>query len=158
MISNATQSVYFRTHQYTCSQTWDIFGHDVDMQDAAFTTINPIAGLVSHLTSALNTKSQDLQTLLPLEYCTCSTVEVSKYRKRRKITKHRLRSFSTFIQPTRLGRWIQLDHRPMGHGVNRLKAPRCAHHHEARSHFRCLRLDSLLSETKGSSTKKLLRR
>lgn len=83
------QSIYFRTHPYTCSQTWDIFGHDVDMQDEAFTTINPIAGLVSHLTSALsalNTKPQDLQTLLPLEYCTCSTVEVSKYRNRRKIT------------------------------------------------------------------------
>lgn len=164
MISDATQSVYLRTHQYTCSQTWDIFGHDVDMQDAAFTTINPIAGLVSHLTSALaalNTKFSRLANtaalgVLHMRYCRSVKIQETPEN-----NKHRLCSFSTFIQPTRVGRWIQLDHRPMGHGhgVNRLKAPRCAHHHEARSHFRCLRLDSHhVSETKGSSTKKLLRR
>ena len=124
----------------------------MDMQDAAFTTINPIAGLVSHLTSALsalNTKSANTAALRVLHMQHCRSVKIQETPEN---NKHRLCSFSTFIQPTRVGRWIQLDHPPMGHGVNRLKAPRCAHHHEARSHFRCLRLDSLVSETKGSST------
>ena len=131
----------------------------MDMQDAGFPTMDSIAGLVSHFTSALsalNTTSQDLQTLLPPRVLHMHPCRSSKMQEKRENNKHRLCSLSTFIQPTRVGHWIQLDHRdepwpngPMCYGATRLKPPRCAHHHEAGSHFRCLRLDSLVS-SKGS--------